>query len=117
MPASKGWFKKKPGYKQIGHWGWDDNKLWSKIEKTDNNNDCWRWLGSVHPAAALFGAWRIYDDESKQQMTQASRLIWMSINNEDVNGYKVTHTCGNPLCVNEHHFELKKTNRPDKELL
>lgn len=111
MPAVKGWIKKKPGYRQIGEWGWLDDKLWSKIEKSDNDNDCFVWTGSQHPAGALMGAWK----NDKQQMTQARRLIWMSVNNEDVSAYRVTMTCGNPLCVNERHFELKQTNRPDQQ--
>mgnify|MGYP000998485595 CR=1 FL=1 len=24
MPAKKGWYKNKPGYREVGVWGWDD---------------------------------------------------------------------------------------------
>jgi hypothetical protein len=116
MPSQPGSFKKKPGYKELGGWGWNDTKLWSKIQKNEDPRRCWSWTGSVHPAAALFGAWKIYDNESQQQMTQARRLIWQSIHNEDVGAYRVMHTCGNPHCVNPSHFELHETNRPDKQL-
>ena len=111
MGRARQWYKNRPGYREVGGWGWDDLRLWNKIEKTDNDNDCWTWTGSKHPAGALMGAWR----HGVQQMVQARRLIVMSTTNEDVTPYRVTMTCGNPLCVNERHFELKPNNRPDSQ--
>lgn len=112
MPAKKGWYKTKPGYKQVGAWAWDNDKLWSKIEVSLNTNDCWTWHGSMSPSGALFGAWK----NEVQQMVQARRLVWMSETNEDVSPYKVTMTCQRQDCVNPNHFELKPTNRPEKQL-
>ena len=111
MGRAKQWYKTNPGYREIGTWGWDDNRLWAKIQKTDNVNDCWTWTGSQHPAGALLGAWR----HGVQQMTQARRLVWMSVNNQDVQPYRVTMTCQNQQCCNPNHFELKKNNRPESQ--
>jgi len=111
MPARGSQYQKKPGHREIGCWAWNDNRLWNKIQKADNDNDCFVWTGSVHPAGALMGAWK----NNQQQMTQARRLVWMSVNNEDVSAYRVTMKCGNPLCVNHRHFELKPSNRTDQQ--
>ena len=110
MPAKKGWYKTKPGHKQVGAWAWDNDKLWSKVEVSLDTDECWTWHGSMSPTGALFGGWK----NENQQMMQARRFIWMSENNEDVSPYSVTMKCGNQACCNPHHFELKPTNRPEK---
>lgn len=104
MPARGVVHKTRPGYREVGAWGWDDERLWSKIQKTENINDCWLWQGAMSPTGALLGAWK----NGKQQMTQARRLVWMSLNNEDVSPYRVTMLCQNQYCCNEYHFELKE---------
>jgi len=117
MPARGTHYNLKPGHKQVGVWGWNDTRLWSKIDTKPDKNGCLNWLGSMSPTGALMGAWKkIPDsDDSYQQMTQARRLVWMSVNNEDVSPYSVTLTCANQMCCNPEHFELKNTNRPDKQ--
>jgi hypothetical protein len=88
-------------------------KVRAKIEKTDNDNDCWTWTGSQHESGALLGAWR----HGVQQMTQARRLVWMSVNNEDVQPYRVTMMCKNQKCCNPNHFKLKETRIKSLESL
>lgn len=108
MPAHGSQHHKKPGYKQVGAWGWDNDRLWSKIDQTPDYNGCHNWLGAMSPTGGLMGVYKL----GHQQMTQARRLVWMSINNEDVTPYSVTLTCANQACCNPLHFELKKNNRP-----
>jgi hypothetical protein len=110
MPAKRGWHKKKPGYKQVGAWGWDNDRLWSKIEVSLDPEECWPWQGAMSPSGALMGAFK----NDVQQMTQARRLVYMSETNEDVTPYQVTMKCGNQTCCNFSHFELLPTNRPEK---
>jgi hypothetical protein len=107
MPVVGPQHHKAPGYKQVGEWGWDDQRLWSKIEVSLDTEECWLWQGSMSPTGALMGAWK----NKIQQMTQARRLVYMSHTNEDVKPYRVTMTCNNQQCVNPHHFELKANNR------
>lgn len=114
MPRKRGWYKTKPGYKEVGVWGWDDNSLWDKVQTSFDVNECWTWTGSMSPTGALFGAWRT-DKNDIAQMTQARRVIYMSETNTDVRPYRVTMTCGNQQCVNPNHFELKENNRKDKQ--
>jgi len=107
MPALGQVHKTKPGYKEIGVWGWDDARLWSKIEVSLDINECWRYHGAMSPTGALMGAWK----NGKQQMTQARRLVYMSHTNEDVSPYAITLSCHNQECCNPNHFELKRNNR------
>ena len=58
----------------------------------------------MSPSGALMGVYKL----GHQQMTQARRLVWMSINKEDVTPYQVTLKCGNQSCCNPEHFEVKK---------
>ena len=111
MPTKKGWYKDKPGYKEVGAWGWNDELLWSKIEVSLNTEECWTWTGSMSPSGALLGAFK----NGVQQMTQARRLVFMSETNEDATPYRVTMKCQRQDCVNFHHFELKPNNRKEQQ--
>jgi hypothetical protein len=108
MPHLGPYRHKKPGYKQIGAWGWDDDRLWSKIEVSMDTEECWLYTGgSMSPTGALMGAWKA----GVQQMTQARRLVYMSHTKEDVSPYQVTMKCKRQDCLNPNHFELKPNNR------
>ena len=88
--------------RSIGTWRWNDDLLWSKIKATDNKDECWTWGGSTGPHANLFGARK--NNGNKPQMTQAARLIWMSVHNEDVEHLEIRHSCGNRYCCNPKHL-------------
>jgi len=111
MGRPKMWYATQPGYKQIGAWAWDDNRLWSKIEVSLNIEECWLWTGSMSPSGALMGAWK----DGLGQMTQARRLVYMSQTNEDVTPYQIKMKCGNQQCCNPNHFNLQPTNRKAKQ--
>lgn len=110
MNSPRQWYKQADGYREHGPWGWDDDRLWSKINQTPDENGCLNWQGAMSPTGALMGGWK----NGRQQMTQARRFVWMSLNREDVTPYRVTMTCGNQKCCNPDHFELKENYRTDK---
>ena len=110
MGRPKQWYATQPGYTEQGPWGWDDNRLWAKIDKTPDHNGCHNWQGSMSPSGALLGVYK----NGHQQMSQARRLVWMSINKEDVTPYQITLKCANQACCNFSHFEVKKNNRGPK---
>lgn len=110
MPARGPQYQKKPGHTEQGPWAWNDLRLWSKIDKIPDENGCLNWQGAMSPTGALMGAWLL----GQRQMTQARRLVWMSINKEDVTAYRVTLTCANQSCCNPNHFELKENYRKSK---
>jgi hypothetical protein len=116
MPHIGPYFMHKPGFKQIGAWGWDNIRLHSKIDKTPDENGCLNWQGAMSPTGALMGAWKSKDGVMTQQMTQVRRLIMMDVTNEDHSEYQIKLSCGNQRCCNhKEHFELKPTNRPKSQ--
>ena len=111
MPCKRGWYKQKPGYREVGSWSWNDELLWSKIEVSLDTEECWTWTGSMSPTGALLGGFK----NGVQQMSQARRFVWMSETGEDVTPYRVTMKCANQACVNPNHFKLLPTNKPEKQ--
>jgi len=107
MPYQGHYYNKKPGYKEIGSWGWNEDLLWSKIKVSLDTDECWPWQGAMSPSGALMGAWK----DGFQQMTQSRRLVYMSHTNEDVTPYQVKLKCKNQACCNPDHFELKPNNK------
>jgi len=105
--AKSAYVHKKPGYKQVGEWGFDRDRLWSKIDLTPDQNGCYNASSAMSPSGALMGAWK----NGRQQMTQIRRLVLMDVMNKDISEYQVTLSCGNQRCCNEKHFVLKPTNR------
>ena len=111
MPHIGPYYMNKPGYKQVGTWGWDNQRLSSKIDALPDENGCRNWQGAMSPSGALMGAWKRKDGVMIQQMTQVRRLIQMDVMNEDISDYQVKLTCGNQACCSREHFILKPNNR------
>jgi len=92
--------------KTVGAWSWNDELLWSKIVKTDDNS-CWAWTGSVGPFTNLMGARK----NGVAQMTQSRRLLYRSVFNEDCEDIQIRQTCKNRYCMNPSHFDIKPNQR------
>ena len=92
--------------KQIGEWEWNSTVLWSKIVKTDDDS-CWAWIGSRGPQTNLFGGRR----SGQAQMTQARRILYRDVFNEDCDDKQIKHSCGNPFCMNWQHFVVQPNQR------
>jgi hypothetical protein len=107
MPQQIGSYKKKPGYKQVGDWEFDRDRLWSKIDTTPDLNGCYNWQGAMSPSGALMGAWK----NGRQQMGQARRFVVMDDLNTDIQQHQVSLSCGNQRCCNKQHFVLKPNKR------
>lgn len=118
MAKSKKWFKQQPGFVEYGHWGFDAERVKSKIKPGQTDNDCTIWLGSMSPSGALMGVWKkdLDSGEYRQQMSQARRLVWMMENKQDASPYSITLSCANQQCCNFRHFVVKPTNRPDRNI-
>ena len=107
MGRPKQWYKTQPDFREQGPWGWNEDRLWAKIDLRPDYNGCHNWQGAMSPTGALMGVYK----NDHQQMIQARRLVWMSKNKEDVTPYQVRLKCANQSCCNPEHFELKKNNR------
>lgn len=114
MPKNKLWFRQQPTFVEYGVWGFDAERVKSKIKPGQTEYHCTSWSGSMSPTGALMGAWKkdLDNDVYKQQMTQARRLVWMMENKQDVTPYSITLICANQECCNPRHFVVKPTNRP-----
>ena len=97
-------------------WYWNENKFWEKVKK-ENDTDCWTWTGALHPTSSLIGAYRKKNGKMYTQMIQARRLSHYIQFGESIAEYRLTHTCGNPMCVNPFHLEKKHNLRLGKECL
>ena len=107
MGRPKLWYKTQPDFREQGPWGWNEDRLWAKIDLRPDYNGCHNWQGAMSPTGALMGVYK----NDHQQMIQARRLVWMSKNKEDVTPYQVRLKCANQSCCNPEHFEIKKNNR------
>lgn len=92
--------------KSIGEWEWNSTVLWSKIVKTDDDS-CWAWIGSRGPQTNLYGGRK----SGQAQMTQARRILFRDVFNEDCDDKQIKHTCGNAFCMNWQHFDVKPNQR------
>jgi hypothetical protein len=115
MPHIGPYYHKKQGFKQVGVWGWDRDRMWSKINTVPDANGCHNAGSAMSPTGALMGAWKFPEgaslDQARQQMTQMRRLVWMDINNIDATPYQITLKCHNQKCCNPEHFVVKPTNK------
>ena len=111
MPHIGPYYMNKQGFKQIGAWGFDRERLWSKINTTPDANGCHNWQGAMSPSGALMGAWKTNGTAMRQQMTQVRRLVQMDITDQDVSDHQVKLKCANQKCCNPDHFVLHPNNR------
>ncbi len=73
---------------------------YKNINKTDNINDCWEWKSRI--TCDGYGEFRFYT-KAKRQYRLAHRLA-LKLNNIDVTGYLVLHSCDNRKCCNPNHL-------------
>jgi hypothetical protein len=91
-----------PDWRHQGEWSWNQRRLESKIITPTDPDECTEWLGALSPTGALLGARK----NSKPQMTQARRLVWMGIAKESLDEVSITLSCHNQACCNPRHFVL-----------
>lgn len=69
-------------------------RFWVKVDKTEN---CWEWRGSKDINS--YGKFWY-----KEKSRKAHNVIWEAVNNEELLGRHVLHSCDNPGCVNPAHL-------------
>jgi hypothetical protein len=98
--------QKTPGSEQVEykpHWrktfpGTDEH-FWSKVEKTDSDDDCWLWIAGCDGQGR--GAYAV-DRKIKVAPRVAYELSFGKIQE----GLYVCHKCDNPKCCNPSHLFL-----------
>jgi hypothetical protein len=99
--------KVNPDWLHQGEWSWNQRKLLSKIVTPADPDACTEWLGAMSPTGALFGARK----NSKPQMSQVRRFVWMAENKQTADHLSITLSCGNQACCNSRHFVLAPNKR------
>lgn len=74
-------------------------RFWSRVDRTDNENDCWLWQGGR--SGDRYGYFFIHP---RNQL--AHRVSWMFTHGTIPDGMKVCHKCDRVLCVNPNHLFL-----------
>lgn len=73
----------------------DDNRFWSKVEKTDY---CWNWKSVLD--AGGYGQFKY-----NGKMVHTHRFVLKLIGVELIDGLQIDHLCRNRKCVNPTHLE------------
>lgn len=79
----------------------DIDRFWSKVQKSENKDECWLWTASFSKTRG-FG-WFYLDGKN----VHADRIAYMLTHGEIQESCCVYHTCKNKLCVNPSHMFTK----------
>lgn len=73
---------------------------YKRIKKTDNPDECWEWQSRIDRYG--YGEFR-FDSKGKRYFRLAHRLA-LKLNNIDITGHLVLHSCDNRKCCNPNHL-------------
>jgi hypothetical protein len=78
-------------------------RLYLRIRKTNNKDDCWEWIGIRDRDG--YGTFSFRTESGKREQ-RAHRVSWILEHGEIPDGLWVLHDCDNPPCCNPNHLML-----------
>lgn len=80
------------------------DRVLSHCSGTHKPDGCWTWHGARRGA---YGLVRVKLDGGKWSLRNVHRVVYAEARNTVPDGVSVIHTCGNKLCCNPRHLQLK----------
>ena len=77
--------------------------FWENIQK-ETDTECWTWTGTLR-----FGKPTVYESESPRL---AANYAWSLLGREEIGRRALDPTCGNNLCVNPSHQQVRTERSP-----
>ncbi len=79
----------------------DLNRLWSKVVKGPNENDCWSWTGALSQAGYAY----LHIGGRKGKRFLVHRILYELLIGPIPENKELHHLCENPYCVRPDHQE------------
>jgi hypothetical protein len=82
-------------------------RLWERVDKPQNPDDCWVWLGSfnTHGYGQMMVGSRL---DGTRKLATTHRLAYLLTKGEIPTTLEIDHLCKNRKCCNPNHLEAVK---------